>query len=62
MINKIEMNHIKTTLCGNFIGIDKLVHLKLLQGDPMVNEFDFFVQICCLYLNKAEKNHFLHPF
>jgi len=22
--NKIKMNHIKTMLCGNFIGIDKL--------------------------------------
>jgi len=22
--NKIKMNHIKTMLCGNFIGVDKL--------------------------------------
>jgi hypothetical protein len=22
--NKIKMNHIKTMLCGNFVGIDKL--------------------------------------
>jgi hypothetical protein len=28
--NKIKMIHIKTMLCGNFIGIDKLVRLKLL--------------------------------
>jgi len=28
--NKIKMNHIKTMLCGNFIGIDKLERLKLL--------------------------------
>jgi hypothetical protein len=33
------MNHIKTMLCGNFIGIDKLERLKLLQNDPLINEF-----------------------
>jgi hypothetical protein len=38
--NKIKMNHIKTMLCGNFIGIDKLERLKLLQSDPLVNEFN----------------------
>ena len=38
--NKIKMNHIKTMLCGHFIGIDKLERLKLLQNDPLVNEFD----------------------
>ena len=32
--NKIKMNHIKTMLCGHFVGIDKLERLKLLQGDP----------------------------
>ncbi len=26
-------------LCGNFIGIDKLERLKLLQSDPLINEF-----------------------
>jgi hypothetical protein len=36
---KIKMNHIKTMLCGNFIGIDKLDRLKLLQSDPLVNKF-----------------------
>ena len=36
--NKIKMNHIKTMLCGRFIGIDKLERLKLLQNDPLVNE------------------------
>ena len=35
--NKIKMNHIKTMLCGHFIGIDKLERLKLLQGDPPVS-------------------------
>ena len=33
------MNHIKTMLCGHFIGIDKLERLKLLQM-ILVNEFD----------------------
>lgn len=37
--DKIKMNHIKTMLCGNFIGIDKLERLKLLQNDPLVKEF-----------------------
>jgi len=42
--NKIKMNHIKTILCGHFIGIDKLERLKLLQGDPLVNEFGVSVK------------------
>jgi hypothetical protein len=37
--NKIKMNRIKSMLCGNFIGIDKLERLKLLQSDPLINEF-----------------------
>ena len=37
--NKIKMNHIKTMLCGNFMRIDKLERLKLLQSDPLINEF-----------------------
>ena len=42
--NNIKMNHIKTMLCGHFVGIDKLERLKLLQGDPLVNEFDISVK------------------
>lgn len=42
--NKIKMNHIKTMLCGHFIGIDKLERLKLLQGDPLISEFDISVK------------------
>jgi hypothetical protein len=42
--NKIKMNHIKTMLCGHFIGMDKLERLKLLQGDPLITEFDIFVK------------------
>ena len=42
--NKIKMNHIKTMICGHFIGIDKLERLKILQNDPLVNEFDISVK------------------
>jgi len=42
--NKIKMNHIKTMLCGHFIGIEKLERLKLLRGDPLVNEFGILVK------------------
>ena len=42
--NKIKMNHIKTMLCGHFIGIDKLERLKLLQSDPLITEFDISVK------------------
>ena len=42
--NRIKMNHIKTMLCGNFVGIDKLERLKLLQSDPLINEFDIAVR------------------
>ena len=42
--NRIKMNHIKTMLCGNLIGIDKLERLKLLQSDPVINEFDISVK------------------
>jgi len=42
--NKIKMNHKKTMLCCHFIGNDKLERLKLLQGDPLVNEFSISVK------------------
>lgn len=42
--NKIKMNHIKTMLCGHFIGIDKLERLKLLQNDPLITKFDISVK------------------
>ena len=42
--NKIKMNHIKTMLCGNLMGIDKLERLKLLQSDPLINEFDISIK------------------
>lgn len=43
-IEKIKMNHIKTLLCGNFLGIDKLERIKLLQSDPLVKEFGIEVK------------------
>ena len=43
-VNKIKMNHIKTMLCGHFIGIDKLERLKLLKNDPLIREFEISVK------------------
>jgi hypothetical protein len=42
--NKIKMNRIKTMLCSHFIGINKLDSHKLLQDDPLANEFDVSVK------------------
>jgi len=42
--NKIKMNHIKTMLCCNIGGIDKLERLKLLQSDPLINEFNISIK------------------
>ena len=42
--NRFKMNLIKTMLCGNLIGIDKLERLKLLQSDPVINEFDISIR------------------
>jgi len=42
--NKIKMYHIKTMLCGHFIGIDRLERIKLLQGDPLVEAFEISVK------------------
>jgi hypothetical protein len=42
--NKVKMNHIQTMLCGNFIGIDKLERLKLMQSDPLIREFSISVR------------------
>jgi death-on-curing family protein len=42
--NKIKMNHIKTMHCGNFVGIDKLERLKLLQSDPLIKEFNISIK------------------
>jgi len=43
-VNKIKMNHIKTMLCGHFIGIYKLERLKFLKNDPLVCEFNISVK------------------
>jgi len=44
LTNKIKMNHIKTMLCGHFIGIDRLERIKLMQGDPLVEAFGISVK------------------
>ena len=31
-------------LCGNFVGIDKLERLKLLQNDPLGYEFEISIK------------------
>lgn len=42
--NRIKMNHIKTMLCGTFVGIDKLERLKLLQSDALINKFNIAIE------------------
>jgi len=42
--NQIKMNHIKTMLCGHYIGIDRLERIKLLQGDPLIETFEISVK------------------
>ena len=42
--NKIKINHLKIMLCGNFVGIDKLERLKLLQNDPLGYEFEISIK------------------
>lgn len=34
----IKMNHLKTMMCGGFVGIDKLERFKLLKADPLIKE------------------------
>jgi hypothetical protein len=42
--NEIKMNHIKTMLCGHYIGMDRLERIKLLQGNPLVEAFEISVK------------------
>jgi hypothetical protein len=42
--NKIKMDHFKTVLYGNFIVIDKIIRLKLLLGDSLINEFNISIK------------------
>lgn len=35
---EIKMNHIKTIICGGFIGVDKLSRFTLLKDDPLIKE------------------------
>ena len=34
------MNHIKTLLAGNFIGVDKLERYRQLGSDPLIKVYD----------------------
>ena len=35
---EIKMNHVKTVICGGFIGVDKLNRFNLLKDDPLLKE------------------------
>ncbi|HBK70247.1 MAG TPA: IS1380 family transposase, partial [Flavobacteriaceae bacterium] len=41
---KIKMNHIKTLLAGNFIGVDKLERYRQLESDPLIKAYDINVR------------------
>lgn len=34
----IKMNHLKTLMCGGFVGVDKLERFNLLKADPLIKE------------------------
>ena len=34
----IKMNHLKTLMCGGFVGVDKLERFNLLKNDPLIKE------------------------
>ncbi|HAG11822.1 MAG TPA: hypothetical protein DCK76_10730 [Desulfotomaculum sp.] len=34
----IKMNHLKTLICGGFVGVDKLERFLLLKADPLIKE------------------------
>jgi hypothetical protein len=37
-VEEIKMNHIKTLICGGFIGLDRLDRFLLIKNDPLVRE------------------------
>jgi hypothetical protein len=41
---KIKMNHLKTLICGGFIGVDKLERFLLLKTDPLIREYGIYVR------------------
>jgi hypothetical protein len=41
---EIKMNHLKTLICGGFIGADKLERFLLLKTDPLIKECDINVR------------------
>jgi len=52
----IKMNHLKTIMCGGFVGVDKLDRFKLLKADPLIEE-------CGVYVREPENiSRFLNNF
>ena len=43
----IKMNHLKTLICGGFVGVDKLERFLLLKADPLIKE-------CGIHVRKPE--------
>lgn len=41
---EIKMNHLKTLICGGFVGVDKLERFQLLKNDPLVKELGINVR------------------
>jgi len=37
-IKEIKMNHLKTLICGGFVGADRLERFLLLKVDPLIKE------------------------
>ena len=44
-IEEIKMNHLKTLICGGFIGANKLERFLLLKSDPLIKECGINVTI-----------------
>jgi hypothetical protein len=60
------MSHIKTMLCDNLIGIDKLERLKLLQSRPLISEFIISIKepemVSCSWVTSASPTKQYHLF
>jgi hypothetical protein len=53
---EIKMNHIKTLMCGGFVGADKLERFNLLKADPLIKE-------CGIHVREPENiSRFLYNF
>jgi len=53
---EIKMNHLKTLICGGFVGIDKLERFRLLKADQLIKE-------CSINVRESENiSRFLYNF